>query len=457
MRLAAWVVGFALGLTLSGPGGAAAQAPAAPGAAPAPAAPAVGAAEGVLSRVLGRALTIEEAVQIALETQPEIQSRLADYAAARIRVDQALTPLLPQLTGSWTAARTQNVSGSPGSPQTPITRTTTFWSDTTLARVSLSQLLFDFGKTFASTDAARKRAEAALEDVEVQRQAIAFTVKESFTNINFAQRLIRVQQQALERAELNLRSARGFFEVGTRPKSDVTRAEVDVANARVEVIRAKNAEVLARVALATAMGLPADTQVQVRDNLVYQRMPFAEGQMVGDALRGRPEVRQARVRVEEAEAELRRRFRDFFPDITGGGFYGAQRADMNEVWELNLALSWSLFDGGNRIHRYREAKVNVEAAQARVKAVELAIARDVEQSRYNVIEADERIQAAQKAVESAQENFRLAQGRFDAGVGTILELTDAQLALTQAQTTEAQALADYRVRLARLELALGRR
>jgi len=74
-----------------------------------------------------------------------------------------------------------------------------------------------------------------------------------------------------------------------------------------------------------------------------------------------------------------------------------------------------------------------------------------------VEEAQERILAAQTLVASAQENFRLAQGRFDAGVGTILELTDAQLALTQAQNTESQALADYRIALARLDRAVGRR
>ena len=71
--------------------------------------------------------------------------------------------------------------------------------------------------------------------------------------------------------------------------------------------------------------------------------------------------------------------------------------------------------------------------------------------------SQERIQAAQALVASAQENFRLAQGRFDAGVRTILELTDAQLAFTQAQSTESQALADYRIALARLDRALGRR
>src|SRR2546426_739744 len=407
------------------------------------------------SQVFGRVLSVEDAVGIALDTQPNIKARISDYIAAAFRVDQALAPLLPQITGSWTAARDQNVSVSGGGTQ-PL-RTVVTWTTSTIARVSLSQILFDFGKNFASTEAARKLADVALEDTELQRQLVTQTVKESYTNINFAVRLIQVSQQAVERAELNLRSARGFFEVGTRPKSDVARAEVDVANAKVDLIRARNAERLARVALATAMGLPATTPLQIQDNLIYQAVTMDRARLAEDALRQRPEYRQARLNAEANDARLPRSFRDFFPDITGGGFYGAQRADMNEIWELNLSLNWTLYDGGNRIARYREARANLEAAQARVKASELDISREVEQSINNVIEADERIQAAQVAVVSAQENFRLAQGRFDAGVGTILELTDAQLALTQAQNTEAQALADYRIALARLDRAVGRR
>ena len=425
----------------------------------------------VLDRVLGKILTQEDAVAIALETQPSIQARLFDYMAAAYRVDQAFSPLLPQLTGSATLARTQTVTSTATSRQILLPgnvigsipgRAQTVYSirdpdENTSMRVSLSQLIFDFGKTFASTDAARRLAEQAQESVELQRQLVTQTVKESFTNINFAQRLIRVQEQAVERANLNLRSARGFFEVGTRPKSDVARAEVDVANARVDLIRALNAERLARVALNTAMGIPADTPTQVQDNLVYQPMALNREQLIPLALAHRPEYKTIKLQVTEAEARARRAFRDFFPDITGTGFYGSTRFDMNEIWEVAVNLSWTLYDGGNRIARFREAKVNVEGAQARVKASELDISREVEQAYIVVSEAGERIQAAQVAVASAQENFRLAQGRFDAGVGTILELTDAQLALTQAQNTEAQALADYRIAVVRLERALGQR
>jgi outer membrane protein len=430
---------------------------------PAPAAPPPDTTQtpATAANVVGRALSLEEAIGIALATQPLIQARLSEYLAASHRVDQAFSPLLPQVSASLNAARTQTAmsqergGGDPRGRAT-VTRIRPF-EEGTSATISLSQVIFDFGKTFASTDAARRLAEQAQEDVELQRHLITLTVKEQFININFARRLIRVQEQALERADLNLRSARGFFEVGTRPKSDVARAEVDVANARVALIQARNAERLARVALNTAMGIAADTPTEVQDNLVYQAMTIDRAQLLGQALAQRPESKQARLRVSEADARMRRAFRDFFPDVTGTGFYGGTRADLNEIWEIGLSLQWTIFDGGNRIARFRETKASVDAAAFLVKATELDISREVEQAQLNVNEAQERIGAAQIAVASAQENFRLAQGRFDAGVGTILELTDAQLFLTQAQNTEAQALADYRIFLARLERAIGRR
>jgi outer membrane protein len=415
------------------------------------------------ANVVGRALSLEEAIGIALETQPRIQSRLFDYLAAAHRVDQAFSTLLPQITASASASRSQNVSVTPRpptDPRAPSSRTSakiTGFPESFTTGITLSQVIFDFGKTFASTDAARRLAEQAQESVELQRQLITQTVKESFININFARRLIRVQEQALERADLNLKSARGFFEVGTRPKSDVARAEVDVANARVDLIKARNAERLARVQLNTAMGIAADTPTEVQDNLVFQPMTIDRVQLRSQALAQRPEYKQAQLKVEENEARVRKAFRDFFPDISATGTYGSTRTDFNEAWAIGLQMQWSIFDGGNRIARVREAKANLDSAVATVKATELDIASEVEQAQLSVNEAQERIGAAQTAVASAQENFRLAQGRFDAGVGTILELTDAQLFLTQAQNTEAQALADYRIFLARLERAIGRR
>jgi outer membrane protein TolC len=418
----------------------------------------VGPTKGDFPRLNGKVVSLEEALAVALESQPQIQARLYDYAAARFRVDQAFAPLLPQLSATLSGQHSSSTVLTTSAGGTTIAvQSTRSLEDTFLGQVQLSQLLFDFGKTVASVDAARKLAEVSRFDVELQRQLVTLAVKEAYTNTLFAQRLIKVQRQALERADLNLKSVRGFFDVGTRPKSDVVRAEVDVANARVDNIRADNAERVARVALNTSMGIPANTKFELVDNLVYVKVTDPDRDLVAEALSQRPEYTQAKLRIESSESLLKRTFRDFFPDVVGTGSYGGVRSTLDPSWTAGIALNWSLFDGGSRLSRYREAKANLEASQARLKSIELDIAREVEQARSTVLETDERILAAQAAVASAQENFRLVQGRFDAGVGTILDLTDAQLALTQAQNAEAQALADFRIALARLERALGRR
>ena len=416
--------------------------------------PAAALAQAAPPIIVGRVLTVDECIAIALEAQPLIQATLYDYAAARARVREALAPLLPQLAGTASAIQSSSTSTSKGGTKTVSTSSL---ADTFLAQVQLSQLLFDFGKTLAATQATRKLAEVSAEGVELQRQLIALAVKEAYTNILLAQRLIRVQEQALERAELNLTSAKGFLDVGTQPLSTVVRAEVDVANAKVGLIDARNALRTARVALNTAMAIEASTPTEIRDNLEYEPITLDREALRTEALRQSPEYRAAKLQSSAAEANVQVASRNFLPDVSGVGSYGGTRPELNQTWSLGLAFTWTIFDGGRLIAAHQEAKANLGAANARIKAAELALLQNLEQAEIAVEATQERIQAAQVLISSAQENFRLAQGRFDVGVGTILELTDAQLALTQAQNTEAQALADYRISLARLDRSVGRR
>ncbi|PYN74150.1 MAG: hypothetical protein DMD96_30895, partial [Candidatus Rokuibacteriota bacterium] len=102
--------------------------------------------------VVGRVLTIDECIAIALEAQPLIQATLYDYAAARARVREALAPLLPQLSGTASATRSSStvLSTSTTTRRTVAVSISRQPADTFLAQVQLSQLLFDFGKTLAA-------------------------------------------------------------------------------------------------------------------------------------------------------------------------------------------------------------------------------------------------------------------------------------------------------------------
>jgi outer membrane protein TolC len=85
------------------------------------------------------------------------------------------------------------------------------------------------------------------------------------------------------------------------------------------------------------MGIPADTPTVVQDNLVYQPLTIDRTQLIGRALAQRPEYKQVKLRVSEAEARAAAGLPRLLPDITGTGFYGATRFDMNEIWEVGRA------------------------------------------------------------------------------------------------------------------------
>src|SRR2546425_47239 len=171
--------------------------------------------------IAGRVLTLDECVSIALEAQPTIQATLYDYAAARYRVTQALAPLLPQVSGLVTATKSESSTVSTFAPTGRLTQSQTFkgFSETFIAQVVLSQLLFDFGKNLAATEAARKLAEVAVEDVGLPRQLISLAVQEAYTDILFAGRLVPVPGPAVQRGQADLPAGEGIFQGGPPPRA----------------------------------------------------------------------------------------------------------------------------------------------------------------------------------------------------------------------------------------------
>ncbi|MGH7385368.1 MAG: TolC family protein, partial [Candidatus Rokuibacteriota bacterium] len=150
--------------------------------------------------LVGRELTVEEAVNIGMENAPKIVARIGDYVAAQQRVNQALSPLLPQLTASGSFGRARSISSTTGGSTT---------GDFGSTSVTASQLLFDFGRTWAAKDVAKSSAEALKEVLEAQKLDISQLVKTQYYTLLLSKRLVEVNVAALDRAEVNLRSAQG--------------------------------------------------------------------------------------------------------------------------------------------------------------------------------------------------------------------------------------------------------
>ena len=461
MRFRPWrqFATLALVLTIGWMRPAGAQPPTpAPGTRPAATTPAAGAPAPAVPAP-GQVLSLPAAIDLALKLNPALRSGAEGRRAAEARVPQAQSGYYPRLdaTGSLSSSKVSSSS---------LERTGR--SDSTAVVLQGRQLLYDFGKTSALVDEARAGVRVSDAELERIREVVVLNVRQSYFTLLQARRLTGVADAAVSRAELNLRSARGFFEVGTRPKSDVTRAEVEVANARVGQIRARNSVRLAEVSLVTAIGLEAQRSIEVEDILEYEPVPLDPAAFLTEALENRPELGQARARLEAARAQLGGARAGFWPDLNLNGSYGTSSGDalvgvdgfavasFGETWSVSATLSWNLFQGFFTTHKVRETTALVEVARANYDAFELQVRLDVEQAYITLVEAAERIAATAKAVESATENLRLSQGRYDAGVGTILDLTEAQLALTNAEADQIRALTDYKLGLAALDRAVGR-
>jgi outer membrane protein len=397
----------------------------------------------------GKVLTLDEAVALGLRQQPTITAAQQSELAARARIGEAQSAYFPRFDWLTSAGRSQTFSQSLNAPITGNSISTA---------VQGTQILYDFGKTGSTVDQARAGARAANAVLVQTRQTVVQNVKTAYYNLLQAQRLVRVAQDNLSLTELNLRSAQGFYDVGTKPKSDVTLAEVQVANARVALIQARNQVDLGQTTLVNAIGIRTAAPLEVEDILTYEPVSLDFPALLQEALNNRPELRQARAQVETAQAQLSGAKAGYLPTLTATGLYGGSSSDpaLHETWSVTGNLAWNLFQGFFTQNQVKETTALVENARANYSVQELGVRLDVEQAYLNVVAASEQVGATDKEVQSAQENLQLAQGRYDAGVGTILDLTTAQVNLSSAQADQVRALTLFRVGLATLDRVVGR-
>jgi outer membrane protein len=416
-------------------------------------------------------LTLQEAVEIALSHHPSLLSSRGTLQVNEARVGEARSNYLPQVNALGTFTRaTANFAPSTQSSQSlsqpsqsvnqqlapPPSNDT---NDNYTATVGLRQLIFDFGKTTAQMESARENLRGSSWDDESSRQNVVVNVKVAYFGLLQAQRLVQVQEETVQQFEQHLEQAEGFYRAGTRTRYDVTTAKVNLTNAQLELIKARNAQEVARVTLANAMGVPDRPIDKLEDLLSFKKVEITEDQAIQEALANRPELLSLSAQRRSAEASIRSAKRDYFPVLNGFADYTWRGQDYPLVWnwDVGLSLSFPLYSGSLTSYQVAEARSNLIVAGANEEASRQNILLEVHQAFSNLRDAEERVQTSNVVVGQAEENLDLANGRFQAGLGTTVEQTDAQVLLTNAKTAQLQALYDYRVAAAQMQKAVGRK
>jgi outer membrane protein len=320
--------------------------------------------------------------------------------------------------------------------------------------------LFDAGRRKSSLGAARAGAGAAAARRGQTRQDIALEVTQAFYGLASAQQMRDVARESLARARDHLRIARDRKEAGAAPLVDVLRTEVEVSNAQLDLVASEGKARVARGRLATAMGLPAETDLSISAD--FERAgppdPGALSSALERAAGARPSVVAAEKSAEAAGREVARARSAFGPNVRAFASYGWEDETWlpsDKTWSVGFGVSLPIFTGFSRVHDLARARLELEKARAEREAAALSAREEAWSAYSGVEEAYEALRATEALVASAGESHRLARERYEVGAGTLTDMLDAQASLSQAQARRVSAQASYETARSRYLWASG--
>ncbi|MGH7887059.1 MAG: TolC family protein [Candidatus Binatia bacterium] len=406
----------------------------------------------------GQLLTISDAVRIGLENHPRIRSANERVGSLQAVLGQQTAAYYPSINFN-NRYQTSQSSSSGGNDHA---------ADSISSIANLTMTLYNFGKREANVQSARENLTAGQQDYATTTQDTVLAIKTAYYVYLATQALVKVRQETVRSRELLVRQARGFFEVGTRAKIDVARAEANLYSAQADLIQTENAVKIAWVTLRNAMGSPRLPEQPVAEDSpeVEFSMNLAGARNV--AFEQRTELKSFEALRRSADQQIANARRSHLPDFNFDAAYGRRHVSdevvnnrtlntfpLQPTWTVGLSFNIPIFDGFRTTNRVEETLHNYYRVRADEEDRRQLIALEVEQSYLRVVETQERIKATESAAKAAKENLDLAQGRYQVGVGSIIEVTDAETLYTDAQTTYVRTVYEYKIADAQLARAMG--
>jgi outer membrane protein len=425
-------------------------------------------------------LTLSQAEATALRNQPALTQAHGLLEAAEGRVEESRAGYLPQVSLNGTYERTTGnfaprpgalpsgvgAGGMGGTGTTGATGTNTVpvgWDpkyNYFLFGATATQLIYDFGQTSDRWRSSGASRDAAFDNTRTAELQTVLNVRRAYFAVRAQHDLVAVADESVRNQEKHVEQTRAFVKTGIQPEINLATVLTALANAKVQLVMAQNNYEVSEAQLAQAMGVPVAGRFAITDEEIP---PVAgedgpSGPLADRALHARPEVANL--------ADQRRA-----QELTVGSVRGAYGPSLGAIanvsdngtainglvpnWYAGLVLSWNVFQGGLTTGQVREAKGTLENLTGQEAALRLQIEVDVEQGRLGVQAAKATIGAAEEAAVNARDQLTLAEGRYAHGLGSAVELSDAQVAYTTAEAQRVQAQFSLASARAQLLAALG--
>ena len=399
-------------------------------------------------------LTLHEAEQRALASHPAIQAAQDLAEAANEAIKETRSAYLPTVSAGMTGAQAEQGSRiAAGGLNNPIIL------PRFAAGVAVGQLITDFGRTKALVQSSALRADTQRLTADSRRAEILLQVDRAYFTALRTQAVQKIAVDVVNERQLVVDQVSALAASGLRSSLDLSFAKVNLSEAQLQQVQADNDVQAAFAALATAMGSPASVTYALLEEPVPPAPPDDSAPLIQQALRDRPDLAaerfagQAALKLADAESGT------WLPTVSAVGAFGVSpyRSDAlnNHYAAAGITLTMPVTTGGLLVARRAEATLRAGAEQQRLHDLENNVTRDVRTAWLDTRAGFLRVGLADQLRTQAADAAELAQARYDVGLGSIVELSQAQLAKARAEIEAAAARYEYQLRLALLKYQTG--
>lgn len=406
--------------------------------------------------------TVDELLIKSLENSPDLHIAKLNYKAAQKRYDRAFSGYLPEVDFSASAGKVSQSEtfNLPSADDTLLT-----------GRLSLKQLLYDFGKTSGTTDTQKFYTQFYKMENMQKISDKKSEVKNAYYNVLKAIALIDVQKENLKLNKAQRYRAKRYFEAGIRTKIDVSDAEVQVIKAKLELNKAEYDLKLAYAELDKVVGFTQTTQEytlstkkleleKLYDSLSPYNLNLQEA--IAFAYINRYEIKKEQANIKASQAEVSTSNAYYYPSLFISASYLSQQAKSYQVyipekkWDAMLNLNWNLYRGGETQAKEAEKKIELSISNAKLLNKKLIIKKSTTMAFIHLSKTKETVALDQSLLRVSREKFDQASKRYEHGLSDYIELQEARQGYIDAKTTLVVDYYNYYIAIAKLDNAIGK-
>lgn len=410
-------------------------------------------------------LDLQKAIQIALEKNTEIKVAKLEVDKSEEKLREARSGLFPNIEANGQYQRYIEkpvIFLPPGSPFGEVLEIGS--NNSYLGTIGARVPIFSLG-LYDGIGVASKSVELNSENLRFTEVATISNVKKAFYSVLLAREFKDVMNQSLQNALDQLENVKRLNKQEVASDYDLLRAEVQVENLRPQVIQAENNYEISKENLKVLIGLKSEQEINILGEFDFEgQYDISLQQFLDDVMKNNPQLAILNKQEEITNRTISLEKSAYFPSLAAFGNYQyqAQSDDFKisdyrwvSTFVVGLQLQIPIFNGFKTPARVEQANITLNQVDEQRRGLTEALKTQLQNIVYTIDRTIIRIKGQDKNIEQAQQGYEIAKTRFENGLGTQLEVNDAELALRQARLNRLQAVYDLRIAEAELQMILG--